>query len=368
MRLFRRGKRRTFWVEYRDPVSGREVRQSLRVTSGRVAKVLGREKEEQIARRHHRLAERKPWEEAVKAYLAHGKVHKEPVTVAEDRRTLEKRFPPCIAAVVHHVDEVRPDHLEAYVAGRKALGLSPFRVNRELRTLRAFFNWCGIPSRRWIQENPAREVPMLREPRGLNARALADADLERLVRAVAGTRLEGPVLLAANHGLRVGELVHLRRDGVDLARGTLWIRHDPLTGWKVKGGQERIVHLNAATGPWLASYLADPARDLSPYLFAVDFGRPWSREALVVAMGRAMRGVGIARGGFHMLRHTWATRQAEAGTPLPVIKAMGGWRDWRSMAAYQHIADQAQRDAAARVIIGPRPARVVPLRRRGRRP
>jgi hypothetical protein len=72
-----------------------------------------------------------------------------------------------------------------------------------------------------------------------------------------------------------------------------------------------------------------------------------------MTMRRGMRKIGISRGGFHMLCHTWATRQAEAGTPMPVLKAMGGWRDWRSMERYQHVGDEDLRQAAARVVIGP---------------
>lgn len=362
MRLYRRGKRGTWWVEFRDPVSGREVRRSLRVTRRRAASPLAFDLVEQLARRYYRLGERKPWGEAVEAYLSYGEVHKEPATVGEDRRTLTKRFLP--PPVVRRVDDVRTEHIELYLSQRKAQNLSAFRINRELRTLRAFFNWCAVPSRRWIAENPTQGVPMLPEPEGIAARALSDDVLMKLLESLHGTRLEGPALLALNHGLREGELIHLRRDAVELAEGRLWIRHDPLTGWKVKGRRERLVYLNEVTHRWLTRYLAQPSSDLCPYLFTMGGGRPWMRESMVMAMGRVMRSIGITRGGFHMLRHTWATRHAEAGTPMPVLKALGGWRDWRSMEKYQHIGDAAERQAAERVVIGPRPSKVIPLRLR----
>jgi len=372
LRVYRRGKRGTWWVEFRDPVSGREIRRSLRVTQHRAADRLAFELVEQLARRYHRLATRKPWEEAVDAYLAHGEIHKEAATVSEDRRTMKgakarggrparpPRFQP--PPIVRFVDDVRTEHVEAYVVARKVLGRSHSRINRELRTLRAFFNYSAAPSRRWITENPAREVPMLSEPQGTAARALDDETLAKILQAVEGTRLEGPVLLALNHGLREGELVHLRRDAVESDHGRLWIRHDPLTGWKVKGGRERVVYFNEVTQRWLSRHLAWPGPELCPYLFVMKLGRPWTREALCVGIGRVMRRIGVARGGLHMLRHTWATRQAEAGTPVPVLKDMGGWRDWRSMAAYQHVGDEAQRQAAQRVAFGPRHAKVIALR------
>jgi hypothetical protein len=206
MRIFRRGKRGTWYAEYRDPVTGREVRESLRVRNKRVAQDMAREKAGQVARRHHRLAERKPWGEAVDAFLKDGAVHKDRVTVAEDRRTLKgtpargsrlarpARFQ--LPELVRHVDEVRPDHVTSYVASRKVLGRSPFRINRELRTLRAFFNWCSAPARRWTSENPARQVRELPEPRGIAARCMTDEQIGGLLKQTEGTRLEGLVLLA----------------------------------------------------------------------------------------------------------------------------------------------------------------------------
>jgi integrase len=373
MRIFRRGKEGICWIEYREPVTGKTRRESLRVTGMRAAENLSREKMEQIARRHHRLAERKRWSEAVEAFLKEGAVHKDPSSVAEDRRTLQgmlakegrpsrpARFVP--PDIVRYVDDVRVDHIAKYVADRKALGRSPFRINRELRTLRAFFNWCAGESRLWTAGNPAREVKQLPEPQGVAARCLTDEEIKGALKGVEGTRLEGLVLLALNHGLRLGELIHLRRDTVDLVQGRLWVRHDRLTSWKVKGGQERIVHLNEVTREWLARHLAEPVRDLSPYLFSSEFGQPLRREAVVMRMGRVLRGIGIKRGGFHMFRHTWGTKQAEAGTQMSVLKTMGGWRDWRSMEKYQHIGDEVQREAAARVVIGGRSSKVVPLRR-----
>jgi integrase len=197
---------------------------------------------------------------------------------------------------------------------------------------------------------------MLREPTGAAARPLTQEKLSALLAETAGTRLEGPVLLALNHGLRESEIIHVRRDAVDVARATLWIRHDPLSGWLVKNEQERLICLNETTRPWLARHLAEPPQGLSPYVFSMQPGRPWTRMGLVMAIRRVMRRIGIPRGGLHMLRHHWATCQAEAGTPIPVLKALGGWRDFRSMATYQHVGYAALREAAARVVIGPHPA------------
>jgi integrase len=115
---------------------------------------------------------------------------------------------------------------------------------------------------------------MLREGRGAAARVLTDTELAALFTAIAETRLEGPVLFAVNHGLRESEVIHIRQEAVDLSRGTIWIRHDPSTGWYVKGGVERVVRLNEVTSRWLARHLAEPVQDLCLYLFSLGVGKP----------------------------------------------------------------------------------------------
>ncbi len=109
-------------------MTGREIRRSLHVTRRRAAGRLAAGLAGQLARRTLRLGQRKPWREAVAAYLAHGAVHKAAATVDEDTRTLQgaaarngrparpPRFRP--PAVVRHVDDLRAEHIEAYVATR----------------------------------------------------------------------------------------------------------------------------------------------------------------------------------------------------------------------------------------------------------
>lgn len=42
---------------------------------------------------------------------------------------------------------------------------------------------------------------------------------------------------------------------------------------------------------------------------------------------------------WHDLRHTWATWHVMGGTPLEVLKQLGGWADLRMVLKYAHLAD-----------------------------
>lgn len=44
--------------------------------------------------------------------------------------------------------------------------------------------------------------------------------------------------------------------------------------------------------------------------------------------------------GYHRLRHTWATRLANAGTGIAVIMGLGGWKSLAGVSRYIRISDQ----------------------------
>ncbi len=62
---------------------------------------------------------------------------------------------------------------------------------------------------------------------------------------------------------------------------------------------------------------------------------------------RAATGLGSAR--FHDLRHTYITRVAEAGVPIPVIEAQVGHLSAAMVAHYTHISQGAIHRAAEQI-------------------
>ena len=45
---------------------------------------------------------------------------------------------------------------------------------------------------------------------------------------------------------------------------------------------------------------------------------------------------------FHNLRHTWASWHVRAGTPLMVLKELGGWEHIEMVQKYAHLAAHAE--------------------------
>lgn len=56
------------------------------------------------------------------------------------------------------------------------------------------------------------------------------------------------------------------------------------------------------------------------------------------AWRNAVKRAGLTDFRFHDLRHTWATRHIQAGTPLHALMEMGGWKDIEMVRKYAHFS------------------------------
>lgn len=52
---------------------------------------------------------------------------------------------------------------------------------------------------------------------------------------------------------------------------------------------------------------------------------------------------------FHDLRHTWTSWYVMAGTTLPELKELGGWKSLESVMVYAHLAADHLNYAASRI-------------------
>jgi len=54
--------------------------------------------------------------------------------------------------------------------------------------------------------------------------------------------------------------------------------------------------------------------------------------------GKAVADAGIEHFRFHDIRHTWASWHVQGGTPLMVLKELGGWETIEMVQKYAHLA------------------------------
>jgi len=142
-------------------------------------------------------------------------------------------------------------------------------------------------------------------------------------------------------GLRIGEAVALPISAIDSEQRLLRI-----VG---KGNKERAVPLPGS--------LLRPMRDFwkthrhPEWLFPSKTGlHPLAAKMARYAFGRARERAGLdIRFTPHVLRHSYATRLIEQGTPLPVVQTLLGHGSIRSTQRYTHLTDPLRRDVQTTV-------------------
>jgi len=142
-------------------------------------------------------------------------------------------------------------------------------------------------------------------------------------------------------GLRIGEATALPISAIDSKQGLLRIAG--------KGGRERVVPLPASL---LAPMRAFWKTHRHPtWLFPSRSGRrPLAKKTAAQALQRARERARLdLRFTPHVLRHSYATRLIEQGTPLPVVQTLLGHGSIRSTLRYTHLTEPLQRDVRAAV-------------------
>ncbi len=136
-------------------------------------------------------------------------------------------------------------------------------------------------------------------------------------------------------GLRVSELLHLKRDEVNFNRGIIKIRG--------KGDKERIVPIGEFALQTLIDYINDVRFHYETSdkrtLFINNKGEPLSRQYFFKMIKAYAAEVGITKNiSPHTLRHAFATHLLENGAELRAVQAMLGHTNIATTQIYLNIS------------------------------
>ena len=169
----------------------------------------------------------------------------------------------------------------------------------------------------------------------------------KLVDACEG-RLRVMVIVALNTGLRLGELVALQWDDIDLDARTLTVRRQ----WCVvakdftrpKNGEFRVVPLP----PRVVAALRDwPRRLLCPLVFPTESGRVIDKTDAGKYLARACKRAELERAGWHKCRHTYASWLVQRGVELFTVQKLLGHKTIQQTQRYAHLAPATLADAVS---------------------
>ena len=195
---------------------------------------------------------------------------------------------------------------------------------------------------------------------------LTEPEIDALLAAPAHTTWTGRrdhalLALAVQTGLRVSELIALRKADVHLGVG-------PHVSCLGKGRKHRITPLTAPVVAALRSWLVERAGQMTDPLFPTRTGRMLSRDALehrlrtyVVTAMRTCPSLGDKTITLHVLRHTAAMRLLHAGVDTSVIALWLGHEQVETTQIYLHADLALKERAVARTTpVHTRPGRYQP--------
>ena len=187
-------------------------------------------------------------------------------------------------------------------------------VNRSKTALRSFFRFLADSD--YLNRDPARLVRYARVQLP-PARAMSAAEVDRLFatirkhRSPLARRDELMFRLMIGTGIRVGSLIALNIEDLDLKSGTTRIR--------AKGGVEQTVYLNARLRRELAHYVTTLAQ--SSAVFRSGDVRRIGRRQVQMRFSYWRDRAGLGRGyTAHCLRHTFATRLYQQTHDLHLVR------------------------------------------------
>ncbi|MCC6214069.1 MAG: tyrosine recombinase [Polyangiaceae bacterium] len=235
-------------------------------------------------------------------------------------------------------------HVSAWLTALSADGLGPRSAARHLSAARGWLRYLvreGV-----LAQDPAAAAPRARPGRRLPRSIDVDSLLPLLdappAETARGLRDRAMLAVAYSAGLRVSELVRLRRQDVDRARGVVTV-----TG---KGDKRRLVPLGEVALARLDAWLAHPAAQRGgDWLFPSPRGGALSRQGFWKLLASYGRAAGVSgRVHPHRLRHSFATHLLQGGADLRSVQTLLGHADIGTTQIYTHVSSDHVRAAHRR--------------------
>lgn len=233
--------------------------------------------------------------------------------------------------------EVDMRSIERYKAKKLDSGLSPKSVNNTLTCLRRML----VLAMEWGLLKELPRVKWLKAPKP-EFDFLDFEEAERLLKH-ADEEWRPMLVVALKTGLRLGELLALRWEDVDLIAGRLMVRRAVARGiiGTPKSGKPREVPLSgdAVKALKACSHLK------GELIFGGEGGEMLTKNGTKHPLWRACKRAGLRLVGWHCLRHTFASHLAMRGVPLISVQQMLGHSTIEMTMRYAHLAPAVNRQA-----------------------
>jgi integrase/recombinase XerD len=234
------------------------------------------------------------------------------------------------------IEEITRKDIESFIEHEQDRGMSPASVHGRLGSVKAFLRFL-------MEEGTVREEVLSKRlavklPESL-PRAIDPEDIKALLSVIDKTRNRAMVLTLLRTGMRIGELLALRIQDVDLREQRVLVHEINKTG------VGRVVYFSADAKAALIAWIKkkDPREDVFFY------GR--AHESLTYSAVRAMFGRYLKKAGLlgkgytlHSLRHTFASELLNAGMRLECLQPLLGHTSLEVTRRYARLTDKTREE------------------------
>jgi integrase len=281
-----------------------------------------------------------------------------PRTLESYEYLLRRHIKPALGEI--RLTQLRPDHLQKFYSQKLEAKLSP----RTVQYLHAVLHRSLKQAVRWglIPRNPADLVDAPR-PKKKPIRPLNTQQVSLFLKATKGERLYPLYVLAIFTGMRLGEILGLHWEDVDLEKGQISVtttlqflkEKGPIFSQPKSQKSRRTIVIPEAVVEVLKEHklkqeeeklLAGSKWEDFGLVFCTSRGTPLSSRNLLRYFQETLRKVGLPKIRFHDLRHTTATLLLVQGVhPKIVQELLGHSQISVTLDTYSHVMPGLQREA-----------------------
>ena len=245
---------------------------------------------------------------------------------------------------VYEPELITPAMIRSWMADLSLKKIQAKSINRKLSSLKAFFKFCQIVGQ--LKGSPANAISVLKVKKRLPA-YIEKEKMERLLNEIQFPHdFQGKtnyliISLLYFTGIRVSELVNLKSNHIDLARGQIKVLG--------KGNKERIIPIHAGLISLLSNYQSEKVK-LYPdalhdqVLLTGKQKPPTARQVYDIVSKTLLQVTTSDQRGPHVLRHSFATHLTNNGAELNAVKELLGHTSLAATQVYTHNSIERLRD------------------------
>jgi site-specific recombinase XerD len=223
------------------------------------------------------------------------------------------------------VDVVRDD-VKVYLAGLDKKGYSAASMNLAVSALKFFYSTI---LKRYFLNEQRRPRQDKRLPQ-----VLSQFEISKMLETVKNPKHKLLLVLAYSSGLRVGELVRIKKEHIDFIRKTIFLQ-------ETKGRKDRYTILSEKAAEALNNYCKTYNIDVGWLFGGYTRETHLSERSAQKVFEHALEMAGIEKpASIHSLRHSFATHLLENGTEIRYIQELLGHSSIKTTERYTHVAKQ----------------------------